>query len=399
MNFQNVQIFAKQLESIQGRIIELYRGASTSVQLPPDVMLPRAYKELGTASEELQVAYEELLQQNEALTSIQAQLEGERQRYQNLFEFMPQACLLTDVNGKIQEVNRAAATLFNMEPSLLVGKLLVSFVPPQERRVLRNKLTQLSQCDRVQDFSLPLQPRNGELFDATLTVGATSDAEGKCITLRWIVHDISDYKRMLKVLSSDGRDLKPDRSLHFYTKGEVIPLQPQTIWLVHKGLVKLSTMSERGEEVVIGIAGPSMPFGSGLTALLTYQATALTKDVQLVTIPLSEITSSGKLCQTLLPQMITRLRQTESLLAISGKRQVKERLYHLLLFLKQEFGQPVDQGTRLSVRLTHQDLADACCTTRVTITRLLGSFQQERLIRFDAEHHLVLLDVQQQKCS
>jgi CRP-like cAMP-binding protein len=149
-------------------------------------------------------------------------------------------------------------------------------------------------------------------------------------------------------------------------------------------------MSETGDEVMVGLASSSMIFGSSMTALPTYQATALSDNVELVTIPLSEIAASPSLTQALLPQMTKRLRQTESLLAISGRRHVKDRLHHLLLFLKQEFGCPVEQGTRLSIRLTHQDLADACCTTRVTITRLLSQLQQQGAIAFDSKHLIIL---------
>ncbi|MEB3339118.1 MAG: Crp/Fnr family transcriptional regulator, partial [Leptolyngbyaceae bacterium] len=73
-------------------------------------------------------------------------------------------------------------------------------------------------------------------------------------------------------------------------------------------------------------------------------------------------------------------------------RRVQDRLYHLLRLLKQEIGQPVEQGTRFSVRLTHEDLANACCTTRVTITRLLSKLQQQNKIIFDAQRHIVLND-------
>jgi CRP-like cAMP-binding protein len=163
--------------------------------------------------------------------------------------------------------------------------------------------------------------------------------------------------------------------------------------------VKLSTISDSGEEVLVGLVGSDRPFGSGLTSLPTYQAIALSENVQLVCIPLSEIATSPDLAQALLPKISERLQQTEALLAISGRRQVRERLYHLLLLLKQEIGQPVAQGTRLSVRLTHQDLADACCTTRVTITRLLSKLQQEGKIKFDSKHHILLIDESQQKCG
>jgi len=106
-----------------------------------------------------------------------------------------------------------------------------------------------------------------------------------------------------------------------------------------------------------------------------------------------QIAASPGLARTLLHQIIQRLRQTESLLAISGHLHVKDRFYHLLQLLKQQIGQPVAQGTRLSIRFTHQDLADACSTTRVTITRLLGQLQQQGSITFDSNKHIIQLEV------
>ena len=67
----------------------------------------------------------------------------------------------------------------------------------------------------------------------------------------------------------------------------------------------------------------------------------------------------------------------------------------LLLLLKQEIGQPVPQGTRMSVRFTDQDFAEACSTTRVTITRLLGQLQQQGRITLDSQNHIILRDQEQ----
>jgi len=69
---------------------------------------------------------------------------------------------------------------------------------------------------------------------------------------------------------------------------------------------------------------------------------------------------------------------------------VQDRLNSLLAMLEQEVGQPVAQGTRLRVRLTHQDFASACCTTRVTVTRLLGKLQRQGTIVVDAQNHLII---------
>jgi len=387
----NVDMFAQQIQAIHWRLTELYENANSAVPPQSDSLLPIAFKELGTASEELQVAAEELVSKTEELLSIRVQREAERQRYQDLFEFLPNAYLVTDEQGQIQEANRAAATLLNVSQPFLAGKPLSLFVPEQERRAFRFKLSRLEQSDWVQEWTVCLQPRNGEIFDAALTVGVIRDWEGNVISLRWILRDVTEQKRALNVLKSNELDFRQHRPLHFYSKGEVISLKSKALWIVCQGVVKLTTVNESGEEVLLGLAGPSMPFGSSMTSLATYQATALSKDVQLVCIPLTEIAASPSLSQALLPRISERLRQTESLLAVSGKRQVKERLQYLLLLLKREIGQPVAQGTRLSVRLTHQELADACCTTRVTITRLVSQLKKQGKIMFDSKHHIVLV--------
>ena len=71
------------------------------------------------------------------------------------------------------------------------------------------------------------------------------------------------------------------RNLHFYAKGETIPLMSQGLWQVCQGLAQLSTLYPSGEEGLLGWVGPSMCFGLWLTSLQTYRATA-TSDVYLM---------------------------------------------------------------------------------------------------------------------
>jgi PAS domain S-box-containing protein len=214
---------------------------------------------------------------------------------------MPNAYLVTDIQGKILEANRAAGKLFNVHPSFLTNKLLINFIPVEGRRAFRSQLAQLQLTDRVQELSLLLQPRNHESFDAALTVTSAWDSLNNQASLRWIVRDITERQRALKALKNQQYDPTEDRSLHFYIKGELIPLEPQAIFLVRQGLVKLSTMSERGEEVLVGLLGQLMPFGSSMTALSTYQAIVLSETAQVVSIPPTEICDSVRLTEVLLP--------------------------------------------------------------------------------------------------
>lgn len=66
-------------------------------------LLVESLDELYTTLEEMEVASEALYQQNEALMLARAAAAEESQRYQDLFEFAPDAYLVTDAWGNIQD--------------------------------------------------------------------------------------------------------------------------------------------------------------------------------------------------------------------------------------------------------------------------------------------------------
>ncbi|MEH1969813.1 PAS domain S-box protein [Nostoc sp.] len=386
----NIENFIQRTEVLHKRLADLCQTASVLPWIQED-LLPLAFKELYNSSKIVQLAAEELYQQNEELIQTRNWLETERQHYQELFEFAPDAYLVTNTETIIQEANFTAAKLFNVSKQFLVGKPMINFVPLEERQHLRNELIQLSQSDRVRELSIRLEQRHGELFDAALTVALVRNPQGKATSLRWVIRNITERKQLELAVVKNDSDLFYDRSVDKHSKGETIPLNPLVIWYVCQGLVKLSTYCETGEEVLLGLATTGMVFGSSLTSLNIYQATALS-DVELVSIYAAEIAASPTLSHTLLPKINQRLQQTESFLVICGRRRVQERLHHLLQLLKREVGETVAEGTRLSVRFTHEDIASACCTTRVTITRLMGKLQEQGVISFDLKKHIILKD-------
>ena len=191
------------------------------------------------------------------------------------------------------------------------------------------------------------------------------------------------------ILENDRHELQEGRRLHFYAKGDKIPLVSQGVWQVCQGLVQLNTICQNGEEVWLGWAESSTFFGQWFSLLRSYEAIALC-DVQLIWFSLAEINASPRLSQIVLPQLVRRIQQTEALLAISGQRRVEDRLQQLLMLMKQQLGQPVAGGTRIEMRITHQNLANAIGTTRVTVTRLLSKLKSEGLITIDRDRHIIL---------
>ena len=188
-------------------------------------------------------------------------------------------------------------------------------------------------------------------------------------------------------------NLSVGRRQHFYERGENIPLIAQGVWQINRGFVQISNIRPKGDESILGWGQPSTFFGIWLTKLESesYQVKAIS-DVYLRWFSLTEVENSPPLLQQLLAQVVRRARQTEALLAIAGLRRVEDRLHQLLMLLKQELGQPVDGGTRIDIRLTHQHIASAIGTTRVTITRLLGDFQQRGILLIDRDRHIVLCE-------
>src|SRR4051794_20441519 len=69
-----------------------------------------------------------LREQSNEVARLRAKVDDERLRYRDLFQSIPDACVLLDAGGLILEVNRAALALFRRPAYSLLGKSLAAFV-------------------------------------------------------------------------------------------------------------------------------------------------------------------------------------------------------------------------------------------------------------------------------
>ena len=173
------------------------------------------------------------------------------------------------------------------------------------------------------------------------------------------------------------------------TAGSVIPLSKNRIWLVVRGMVKLGAVSVHGDQLLLGLAGPNEPFGEPLSTVEAYEAVALS-DCDLLRLTTAEIAQSATLAIAMMDAIAARYRQSEYLLALLGLRRVEERVRGFLELLAQDYGQPCEDGLRLNLRLTHQEIASALSTTRVTVTRVLGLLRDEGWLRIDRQRYVVI---------
>jgi PAS domain S-box-containing protein len=158
-------------------------------------LLVKAVEELHVALEELRVAEEELRTQNHQLAETHYSLAQQRQRYQELFDQVPDGYIVTNTEGKIQTANIAAAEMLNIPKHFLVGKLLVNFIPESERRPFRALLLQLHDCQRVSEWETRLQPRHNDIIYASISITTVLDNEGQLQGWRWMLRDITARKQ------------------------------------------------------------------------------------------------------------------------------------------------------------------------------------------------------------
>lgn len=127
---------------------------------------------LRVSLQELEVLWEEMQSQAERLAA-------QHQRYIEFFEQTPDAYLVTDVWGNIQEANRAAGLLLNLSPRSLILKPLQLFLAESDREVMRGRLNvaEMKATGEVREWDGEVLPKYGEPVAVSFRLRARSGAD------------------------------------------------------------------------------------------------------------------------------------------------------------------------------------------------------------------------------
>src|SRR5262249_12964602 len=106
-----------------------------------------ALDELGAAAEQIAKADQETQRYKQQLEQAQREVRSLRMRYQELFDFAPDGCLVTDAKAIIQEANHAAGGLLTRRNLFREGNPLGFFVAPAWRRAFYDALRTLNGQD------------------------------------------------------------------------------------------------------------------------------------------------------------------------------------------------------------------------------------------------------------
>lgn len=187
-----------------------------------------------------------------------------------------------------------------------------------------------------------------------------------------------------------------------FQRGEVIYLPSDasnSIVLLTSGRVKIYHLTADGKEAVIGLIDPGELFGE----LAVFEngpreefAETMEKSTA-VLIP-SELVHQLMHDHPTVTLGVTKLmglrrRRVERRLKSLLFRSNRERVVYLLLELAEKYGQFETDGVRLSIRLSHQEMANIIGTTRESVTMLLGDLQNEGLVRIE-RRRIILRNLQ-----
>ena len=101
--------------------------------------------------------------------------------------------------------------------------------------------------------------------------------------------------------------------------------------------------------------------------------------------------ANPRIGRSLVIALSERLRAANALIAATTSQDIRARLASLLLNLSVQFGERVDNGTRISLRLTNQEMANMIATTRETVNRTLNRFWDEKFVDM-RNAHVVIVD-------
>jgi CRP-like cAMP-binding protein len=202
------------------------------------------------------------------------------------------------------------------------------------------------------------------------------------------------FTEVREASSSDSfRDLLESNyqrtSLVQMNSGSTVPLLRHHLWLVVRGMVKLGCVTVEGDELLLGLAGANELFGESLAGPEAYEAKTLC-DCDLLCLSYAELEQHPSLAPALVKAISQRQRQSQLLLALMGLRRVEDRVKGFLELLGIDYGVSVPQGLRLTPRLTHQEIASALGTTRVTVTRIIGQLKELGWLSLDAQRSIIL---------
>ncbi|MCL4492460.1 MAG: Crp/Fnr family transcriptional regulator [Nitrospirae bacterium] len=181
------------------------------------------------------------------------------------------------------------------------------------------------------------------------------------------------------------RKITDDITVQTFKRNETILHEENTnkfMYIILEGEVKVVQRTEEGKEMILAIHRAGEFFGEmSLIDNSTVPATVIAKEdstVALVSkdIFYSSIVRQHKVLEKLLRILANRLRDSWKTVQMLSFNNAAQRIKCLLLMLSGKYGRKVEGRIVLSIKFTHQDIAEMTGMARETVTRVIDELQR-----------------------
>ncbi len=199
----------------------------------------------------------------------------------------------------------------------------------------------------------------------------------------WFLKNCDLFQRL--TLDQIGRIESNSRSRSFPAHSPIyLPAEEaDSVYLLAKGMVKVSHLTDDGKESILAFIEAGELFGEfaifdGNERDEYVEAVEATT---VVMIPAEEMhrlmAENADFAFTITKMVGLRRQRIERRLKNLLFMPNRARLVHLLIDLAEQFGVHTNDGIRLRVKLSHQDMANLIGTTRESVTVVLGRLRSE----------------------
>lgn len=155
-----------------------------------------------------------------------------------------------------------------------------------------------------------------------------------------------------------------------------------TVLIVVSGRVKVFSITEQGEEVLLAVRGPGALLGelSAVDGAPRGASVATLEPVVALVVPVPAfmefLRTHGQAATVLLRLITSRLRDADRKRVEFGAYDIAARVAGRLVELADRFGEPVDDGVRISVPLSQDELAGWVGASREAVAKALRTLRE-----------------------
>lgn len=162
-----------------------------------------------------------------------------------------------------------------------------------------------------------------------------------------------------------------------------------SMFLLLKGIVKLSHITEGGLQLTTDVMGPGSVFGSTLAAHIAEHTATTLGEIYVAQVPHEGLTrlvgASPEFAAFLCDELEARQKRTERKLITVLTKTVETRLLETLRELALVFGTPCPHGYALEIPLTQQDIADLVFASRPAVTKAMNALRRQGVLDYRRE--------------